>query len=411
MGKPWVDRVGSYGARVRVAERRVGGPVYVTFPGPDGSRRWKSLRFRVRDSEGRLLPEAIQRAKRMAAQISNRVIEGELPVEHVLSLGELFDVFRHEAVSEQEGKYQHEVKVALQFWEAFLGRGFEIAKFGLKEWTAARRDRESGTRDCKGVFVSDADARKTCGPRSVSKTLQTLRQACRFGTHYRRPDGSFLLNIDPTRGLPFPKELNPARPICDDERFERLLAVADRIPLGRWLGERSYLRELLILAGHTGRRIGAIVSLRWNDWLPDDGANGMLRWRADSDKLGVEWKSPVSPEVRKALESLFASSPGLGEAWIFPAPGGSGHLSADMARTWLIKAETLAGLDHPRGFGWHSFRRMWATKRKHLSVKDVAAAGGWLRSQTLLELYQRPDLETMQAVVLDARPLRTRAAE
>jgi len=411
LGKPWIHTAGTYGVRVRVAERRFGGSVYATFPRPDGQRRWKSLGFRVRDSEGRLLPEAIRKAKRIAVQISNRVIEGELPVEHVLSLGELFDLFRYEVVAEKTGTYQHEVKSALEFWESYLGRGFRIARFGPREWNAARRDRETGARDCKGHLISDPEVRKTCRPRSVAKSLTVLRHACRFGTHYRRPDGSFLLDVDPTRGLPLPKEKNPARPICDDERFERLLAVADRVPLTRWSQERSYLRELLILAGFSGRRIGAIVSLRWSDWFPDDGANGMLRWRADSDKLGREWRAPLSPEVRQALEDLKTERPGVGEAWVFPSPRGSGHLSTDVARNWLLAAEKLAGLVHPRGFGWHSLRRRWATQRKHLPVQDVAAVGGWSQVQVLQELYQRPDIATMEDVVNGGRPLRTRVAE
>lgn len=48
---------------------------------------------------------------------------------------------------------------------------------------------------------------------------------------------------------------------------------------------------------------------------------------------------------------------------------------------------------------WHAFRRLWATERKHLSVKDVAAAGGWNDVTTLLKCYQQPNEETFRAVV------------
>ena len=77
-----------------------------------------------------------------------------------------------------------------------------------------------------------------------------------------------------------------------------------------------------------------------------------------------------------------------------------------MTRKWLKKAEKLAGIEHVEGFGWHSFRRMWATKRKHLSLKDVAAAGGWKDTQTLQRCYQHADPETLEAVVLEGRRLR-----
>jgi integrase len=56
------------------------------------------------------------------------------------------------------------------------------------------------------------------------------------------------------------------------------------------------------MAGETGRRIGAIVALRYSDWIPDRGTYGAIRWRADSDKLGKEWITPVTPTVRDTME-------------------------------------------------------------------------------------------------------------
>jgi hypothetical protein len=44
------------------------------------------------------------------------------------------------------------------------------------------------------------------------------------------------------------------------------------------------------------------------------------------------------------------------------------------------------------------FRRVWATERKDLPLKDVAAAGGWRDTGTLLR-YQQPDEATLRAVV------------
>ena len=55
---------------------------------------------------------------------------------------------------------------------------------------------------------------------------------------------------------------------------------------------------------------------------------------------------------------------------------------------WLRLAEEKAKLPKlPHGL-WHPYRRKWATERKHLSLKDVAAAGGWKSTTTLLECYQ-----------------------
>lgn len=47
---------------------------------------------------------------------------------------------------------------------------------------------------------------------------------------------------------------------------------------------------------------------------------------------------------------------------------------------------------------------MWATERKDLPLKDVAAAGGWSDTSTLLQCYQQPDAETMRDVLDYERP-------
>jgi hypothetical protein len=44
--------------------------------------------------------------------------------------------------------------------------------------------------------------------------------------------------------------------------------------------------------------------------------------------------------------------------------------------------------------------------RKHLPLADVAHAGGWKRTETLLRCYQRPDEETLYAVVAEERKVR-----
>lgn len=49
---------------------------------------------------------------------------------------------------------------------------------------------------------------------------------------------------------------------------------------------------------------------------------------------------------------------------------------------------------------------MWATKRKHLPAKDMAAAGDWKDTATLQRVYQHADPETLEAVVMGGRDLR-----
>jgi integrase len=140
---------------------------------------------------------------------------------------------------------------------------------------------------------------------------------------------------------------------------------------------------------------------------PDLGTHGKILWRADSDKVGRDWLSPVTPEVRAELEQFRRDRLLVGDALFFPAPNNPGKpVKVEIASDWLRRAEKLAGLDPlPRGI-WHPFRRRWATERKHMSPKDVAEVGGWADTQTLQKCYQIADEETMEAVVLQPRRLR-----
>ena len=218
--------------------------------------------------------------------------------------------------------------------------------------------------------------------------------------------------MNPTRGLALPKEKNPNRPVVTYDRYRELLKVAPKVRVRVGAGSRTEyvrapLRELLILAEGTGRRIGALVALRWSDWLSDRVTSGAIRWRADSDKLGREWVAPVSREVRQALEAWRRECPGVGEAPMFPQANHVDRcISVYHARNWLRDAERLVGLAPTRGGLWHTFRRKWAMERKGLELRDVAFAGGWKDPTTLLRVYQQPDPETLERVVTEPRKLR-----
>ena len=405
--KRWRWSVGPHGASVVVEEVKPGGNVRLAaYDRTISGTRRQGLGFPVRSPSGKLIPEAVKAAKARAAEVSAAIAGGRAPRGQV-TVGELLTLFRREHVSTLEGKHRHETETALELLSNVLGSRFPVASIGVREWSAIGRKRMTGEIDVRGRPVANPDDRRSCGPRTATKTLKVLRTALHFGTNHRTTHGGFLLDADPTRGLEYPKQRNIRRPVADDYVYDVLLHVADRVPMDRYSPERSYLRELLVLAGHTGRRIGAIVALQWADWDPDGGRYGILRWRADSDKEDTEWWCPVTSEVRDAIEAHRVRLPGLGAAWMFHAPRARGsHIRVDVTRGWLLKAEKFAKLEHVPGFGWHALRRMWATKRKHHALKDLAAAGGWKDLETLQTVYQQADPERIEAAVLEAAPLR-----
>jgi hypothetical protein len=107
---------------------------------------------------------------------------------------------------------------------------------------------------------------------------------------------------------------------------------------------------------------------------------------------------------RYALEALTrfrAAHPGVGQGPVFPHPRQKRHpgkpVDRHLAAYWLKQAYELSGLAKPEGSLWHTFRRQWATERKHLPVKDVAAAGGWNDVTTLIKSDQQPDEQTLRS--------------
>lgn len=206
--------------------------------------------------------------------------------------------------------------------------------------------------------------------------------------------GQPLLAHHPLESYRIPSERDPKRPVVSHGATEALLAVADAV--------HPMLRTLILLACGTGRRLSAILNLRWEDV---DFEAGTIRWHAEHDKLRTTWVVPASQRVLAALRRYRAAYPGLGAALLFPHPRQARQpVTRHLAAYWLKVAYARCGEPKPDGSLWHAFRRLWATEWKALPVKDVAAAGGWKDITTLIDCYQQPDDETLRAVVDFRRP-------
>jgi integrase len=398
--KLWRWVTGSHGAKVKAFERVPGGPLYLGVPLVEGGYRRVSLGHMDRAM-------AMQEAATLAArrQAGDRHT-GQLTV------AAMFSLYLRSVEGKQSGRHSADTLRAAEMWTRWLGPDYAVSKFGPTAWESFGRLRASGELDARGNLVTDATKRDAVGPRIVAKDLKALRAACRRAAIERTNTGAFALTVDPTRGLELPVERNPRRPIVDAARVDVLMSVADQVMIrvgwgkaARWVP--SPLPTLLRLAADTGRRASAILALRASDWRPDLGSHGKILWRADSDKVGRDWLSPVTPEVRAELERFRREWLLVGDALFFPAPNNPAKpVKVEIASDWLRRAEKLAGLDPLSGGIWHPFRRRWATERKHMSPKDVAAVGGWTDTQTLQKCYQVADEETMEAVVMQPKRLR-----
>ncbi len=413
--KLWTYQTGRMGARVTARERTLHGNVWLyAYDAALGGYRTRSLKFAVRDAAGKLIEEHTTRAEAAADELSNQLRRGAVPNEPApVTIGALVDLFRRDVLPAQGEEWRAEADRELTLWRSFLGERFEVRQLGAREWTALIRERQSGEVDARGERVAKLEDRRPVAPRTIAKSLKVLRQLCRFGTHYRSGPTTFLLERDPTEGLVVPKEENPRRPVLDDARFAKLVAVADRVQMATADGKRtrSFLRALLVLAHHTGRRIAAILNLRASDWRPDEAKHGAILWRVGpgNRKRGAREKLvAVHPAVRDALAAHLRAHPTVGEAFLFRSPADpSRPVERHAATNWLRDAERLAELTHVKGLGFHGSRRRWATARKGLPLADVAEAGGWTKdSAALLTCYTMADDETTEAVVLHERPVK-----
>ena len=380
--RSWSRSFGTQGEpRVRVYERHPGSFLYMSVWLPGEGERRTSLGHRDKQ-------RAIGEAKEvLRIRTAEQVIPEAPPA---LTLGTLFGRF----VS--EGKYHPDGSLKTEAYLRHVAKtGDHLAKYFDQEFSVEDltpdRIREYVRLRREGV-ISGHPARAS----TIHRDLGMLKAALNWAiTVYegRRP----ILERNPLDKMKFPREKDPKRPVLDEETIEQLLLVAPQV--------HPYLRVLIVLARRTGRRLSANLNLRWDDV---DLAKGMIRWRAEHDKVRRTWSVPMHPEVHAELLQFRKAQRAIGSALLFPHPRPDRRpgqaVSRHLAAWWLKEAFRHGKLQKPDGSLWHTFRRVWATERKHLPPNDVAAAGGWLDTGTLQQCYQQCDLETLRSVVEFERP-------
>lgn len=423
--KRWQFKTGPHGARVTVEERTYGGAVRLKSYSPArGTYVSRSLGYPVRDTDGNLIDDAVTKAKAAAADFVNRRLKQQALPERPTTFGELVTRFRDDRVSAMSRRHAASVGRELDLLERVIGKQTVVATIDETTWHRLASLRATGELNAKGVRVPEKH-RQPVQPRTVQITLKTLAMLTRWGARVKRRGSTTpLLDSDPCSAMTPPTERNPRREMVTDQEFEAMLgAVRKRQEAARTRAAEAakkgksarqdlmaeYMPPLLLLAGETGRRIGAICQLRASDLRWDEGRFGEIVWRSSTDKAGVRWIAPMTPRLRTELERFVRERGIIGDGWLFRAPKGDEPLTVDRASKWWREAEEAAGVPRRSGQGWHSLRRRWATARKGLSLRDVAQVGGWKTTQVLSNVYQMADRDTMEAVAVGAKPVTRRA--
>jgi integrase len=380
----WSLTLGERGSRVRVFQETAGGVFYREMWIPGRGRSKISLRTTSR-TEARARAEAFLRA----------VLDAGMPRQRApLTLGELWTRYQQECPAYRDNAETTRAdKIArAELLLLAFGKDMPVEMLAL-----ADVERYSETRR-RGTGWPDGHTTEPVRARSVAADLQLLRTMIRWATTVRLPDRSWLLAENPLRGLTLPTEPNPKRPVATFDRFVivrdavRALAVEAATDLRyRWLR----LELALVLVEATGRRIGSVAALRWEDVQQDPPA---IRWRAEHDKKGRDAVIPIPVELLNEIRRLRAQLGAFADGYVFADRKG-GHWSTDLLAQLLRQAEQRAKVPKQRGGAWHPYRRKWATERKALPIADVKEAGGWKDTATLLTCYQQPDEHTLLAVV------------
>jgi integrase len=378
--KCWRRTLGEPGLRVHVFERRPGGNLYrEVFV--DGKRAAPKKSLRHRDKE-RALSDAYELLARLKAH--DDVLRSDK-----LTLSVLFDMYlvspQHRA---KKRTTRQDDKAKAMRLQSFLGPDREVRTLSYSDVERYRQARMNG--EIPGLGRVRA--------RAVASDLVLLVTVLNWATRERDAEGRFLLEVNPLRGVKLPVEKNPRRPVETYDRYLRLMDVAEQVD---WR-----LPLALTLAESTGQRIGSILKLRRGDLDLEEEPFGWVNFRAEHQKTGFEHRVPLSETCREVLEAHLEHLPDDAEAWLFP----SDRVTGNPITRWgmdgcLRKAYEGAGVARLEKGLWHPWRRKWATERKDLPLKDVAAAGGWRDYDTLIRSYQQTDRNSVLRVVLGAPKL------
>jgi integrase len=394
----WTRSIGSRGTRIRIFEKRRGGVFFRDV--------WLSGRGKNRKSLG---TTDRAEADRLGTHLLAALLRQEETTETVLLLRDLWERYSTEspAFLDNTPRTRKEEEAHVQVLIAFFGEGCDVRNLTEADAAAYTAKRLRG-----GIKLRSGEQSKAVRARSPEVELRILRTMLRWAATIRVRDGQRLLSTNPLSGLHGSREKNPKRPVASWERFQatrkamRELAEKNVDNPARHQKWRR-MEFALVLAEATGRRLGAIRHLVWPDF---DFDAATIRWRAESDKKGKEWNVPMPPVLLEEVKGFRAKLGGAFGGLVFPSPFDPARpLGREVFQHALIDAETHAKLPKLDGGAWHALRRKWASERKHLPLVDVAAAGGWKDTQTLVECYQHADRDTMLAVMSEPRKVSDQA--
>jgi integrase len=396
-GGKWTRSLGQRGTKVRLFQKRREGTFYRAVWVPQQGKSVACLHTGDREQ-----------AEKFGCQLLASLLTGEVTTRpSKVTLGELWDRYRGECATFLDNKQRtrKDADQRASVLLGFFGRDCDVRHLSTQDQAAYTRARLAG-----GIQLAEDRRTVPVRARSAEADLILLHSMLAWATTVRLVGGARWLDSNPLGGVRRVREPNPKRPVATWERYQasrkamQQLAGSTEVEAERLRWVR--LELALVLAEATGRRLGSVRQLRWEDV---DFQRATIRWRAEADKKGRESVVPVPAKLLDELRT-FQRKLGAVGGWVFAAEKLPDQpMDRHLFDKWLSVAERQAKLPKLDGGLWHPYRRKWATERKGHSLRDVAAAGGWKDTDTLLQCYQQPDTETLLAVMSEERKLREAA--
>lgn len=175
---------------------------------------------------------------------------------------------------------------------------------------------------------------------TIQRELGMLKATLNFACSVHDDDGQPLMPRNPMEKLKLPREKDPKRPVIDRQTAQALRDVADEV--------HPFLETIIVLAQTTGRRLSAILGLRWDDI---DFEKNTIRWRAETDKMRKTWVIPIPKKAWKELQRFRLSQRAIGASLLFPHPRQDRHpgkpVTRHLAAYWLKRATSSPSSNSP----------------------------------------------------------------
>lgn len=404
----WSFSMGPYGDTVRIYEPSLGAALRFdygeTVRGPDGPKRERRRphvepKLYIRPGPAAAVdPLAERKARELlrvkAAELNLAVLRQESEPERLTVCDAYLLYFnpRRRALPKSHSALVHH-KTSRTFWTAELGAD--------TLWDAIR------PADVRGAIQRLIETGMVA---SAEKRFHNLRTLYRW----LRDDMGYDNLRDPTRGIrlqPMIEGYEPARPRYSPDEKTRMVATAGRIGSPR---ERLFA-TVTFEAGARGGQVRLAMRSGFNRPLVPEPPAGMAPhgWLfLPAMKHQLPRLIFLTARSRAAIDAAIAAYPPEWEAaWLerkedYPlVPGGEWpfgvlkqSISDEALRAWWPKLEKAAGVASLPRRGFHGARRRWAdSTRAVIGTEKTAHAGGWLKTDTLedvyLSKYQYEDLE------------------